>query len=334
MEELNTYLALHSYLGSATCVTLVDFKHCEAIREASFDHAALPHLSRWHRHVSFLKSRHPQFDHFGIAIPNGTKPALDVAITSRKGTSQKKDVAMKQAAGNQGKEKQAATETGIASLSKKAAKERTRELSQTLSMLLRHLAQEKGLLIDACGWVDMEHALAYVNSFDGDDALEGGFPATAEEVREVVLTSDKQRFALRGPPHDSKAMVEQIRANQGHTMKCINPDFAPLSAAELPLALHGTYLDAWEIIKHEGLSRMNRNYVHLAKDLPGESGVISGMRASCKVLIWVDVAAAQRAGLNFGESENGVVLTEGPIPPSCFSKVILRSTGEELTWLR
>jgi 2'-phosphotransferase len=309
---------------------LVDFQHCKEIKEGNFDHAALPHLSRWHRHVSSLKSKHPQFDHFGIAIPDGAQPTLGVAVTSQGGTSKKKGGAMQQTAGNQSADKQATTTTGVASLSKKAAKERSRELSQTLSMRLRHQAQETGLPIDSWGWVDRERALAYVNTFEGDDALEGGFPATAEEVREVVLTSDKQRFGLRGPPHDSTAVVEQIRANQGHTMKGIDPDFAPLSAADLPFALHGTYLDIWETIKREGLSRMSRNFVHLAKDLPGESGVISGMRASCQVLIWVDIAAAERAGLNFGESENGVVLTKGPIPPSCFSKVCLRSTGEEL----
>jgi 2'-phosphotransferase len=331
MEELDTYLAGHSYLGSVTSVTLVDFQHCEGIKEGSFDHAALPHLSRWYRHVSSLKSRHAKFDHFGIAIPDGTKPVLGVAVSSQTNASKRKDDGMKQVVGSQGAEKQATTSIGIASHSKKAAKERARELSQTLSMLLRHQAQEKGLPIDACGWVNMEHALAHINSFEGDDALEGGFLATAEEVREVALSSDKQRFGLRGPPHNSKALVEQIRANQGHTMKGINPDFAPICVSDLPLALHGTYKNTWEIIKREGLSRMDRNYVHLAKDLPGESGVISGMRASCEVLIWVDVAAAQRAGLSFGESENGVVLTEGPIPPSCFSKVILRSTGEELS---
>merc|ERR1712008_182175 len=77
------------------------------------------------------------------------------------------------------------------------------ELSQSLSMLLRHQARELSIPIDPFGWVDLEHALAHVNSYEGDDALEGGFPATAEEVRQVVLSSDKQRFGLRGPSHDA-----------------------------------------------------------------------------------------------------------------------------------
>merc|ERR1719230_2398592 len=106
-------------------------------------------------------------------------------------------------------------------------------------------------------------------------------------------------------------------------MDHVHPDLAPVRAGDLPFAVHGTYLEAWAVIKQEGISRMTRNHVHLAKDLPGESGVISGMRGSCEVLIWVNIATAQRGGLRFGLSENGVLLTEGPITPSCFERVIV-----------
>jgi len=57
---------------------------------------------------------------------------------------------------------------------------------------------------------------------------------------------------------------------------------------------------------------MSRNHVHLAADLPGEGGVISGMRASCELVVYVDVrAAVLEGGLNFYTSSNGVVLTPG-----------------------
>ncbi|CAN0420353.1 unnamed protein product, partial [Ectocarpus sp. 13 AM-2016] len=42
---------------------------------------------------------------------------------------------------------------------------------------------------------------------------------------------------------------------------------------------------------------MNRTHIHFAAGLPGESGVISGMRKACKVLIYVDVAAAMSDGV-------------------------------------
>jgi 2'-phosphotransferase len=31
-----------------------------------------------------------------------------------------------------------------------------------------------------------------------------------------------------------------------------------------PMALHGTYLAAWQTIATDGLSRMKRNHIHLA----------------------------------------------------------------------
>jgi len=310
---LNAYLEHNSYLGGATGVTLVDLKHHEKIKPEQLNPATWPHLSRWHAHVAFLSTSYLRMSSY----PAGVEPVCRAALQSA-------------AAGQKGAQQHPSSITGLSS---KAAKRRAMELSQTLSMLLRHQAKELNIPIDSCGWVDVEHVLAYVNSLEGDDALEGGFPATTEEVHQVVLSSDKQRFGLRGPPHNGAAPIEQVRANQGHSMEGIDAeDLTPISAADLPHAVHGTYQEAWEIIKQEGISRMSRNHIHLAKDLPGESGVISGMRRSCQVLIWIDIAAAEQAGLVFVRSENGVILTKGPIPPSCFSRVVERSTGEEMSF--
>ena len=38
----------------------------------------------------------------------------------------------------------------------------------------------------------------------------------------------------------------------------------------------------------EGLCRMARNHIHFAAAMPGEDGVISGMRGSCQVSIYVN----------------------------------------------
>ncbi|CAN0056248.1 unnamed protein product, partial [Sphacelaria rigidula] len=53
---------------------------------------------------------------------------------------------------------------------------------------------------------------------------------------------------------------------------------------------------------------MNRTHIHFATGLPGDNGVISGMRAGCKVLIYVDVAAAMADGIRFFRSTNNVIL--------------------------
>merc|ERR1719150_1163938 len=172
----------------------------------------------------------------------------------------------------------------------------------------------------------MQDALAWLNSFEGDDAVEG--PAvTEEEVCAVVSASDKQRFDIRS------GLRPLIRASQGHSMPGIELDLELLTGADVPLAVHGTYYAAWDQIQRTGLKSMERNHIHLARDLPGDSGVISGMRASCEVLIWVDVCMAEAAGMVFYRSANGVILTEGidgAIQPQFFSRVVDRKTGAVL----
>jgi 2'-phosphotransferase len=211
----------------------------------------------------------------------------------------------------------------VPKLSNKAAKARAKDISQSLSMLLRHNAREKGISIDQQGWVLMGDALQFINDVDDDDPWEGG-PVTLDEVLAVVTNSDKQRFAIwERPPL-------MIRASQGHSMEGIVPDLDPVNLDEVRLALHGTYSEAWDAIKTKGLNKMSRNHIHLAKALPGESGVISGMRAGCQVLIWVDLVKASAAGIVFMQSANGVILSEGKdgiINPEYFSHVVDRKTG-------
>ena len=50
-----------------------------------------------------------------------------------------------------------------------------------------------------------------------------------------------------------------------------------LSVDDIPtkVAVHGTTRDAWQSIRTQGLSKMNRNHIHLAQGVPG-TGIISG----------------------------------------------------------
>ena len=59
----------------------------------------------------------------------------------------------------------------------------------------------------------------------------------------------------------------------------------------------------------------------MAKGLPKDH-VLSGIRWNCKVVIYIDLAKAMSKGLKFYESDNGVILCEGPIPPDCFLKIL------------
>jgi len=133
-------------------------------------------------------------------------------------------------------------------------------------------------------------------------------------LQRIVESDSKKRYMLLESPDEvapTAGEIWWIRANQGHSLKEVKLDLKPImSAADIPTAVHGTSKAAWESISVQGLSRRTRNHIHLAQGVP-EDGVISGMRKSAQVLIYIDVRKALDAGMFFFLSENGVVLTEG-----------------------
>ena len=110
----------------------------------------------------------------------------------------------------------------------------------------------------------------------------------------------------------------------------------PLSAqGPLPaVVVHGTYLRFWPAIRTTGLSRMKRNHVHLGTGLPQDGGVISGLRTSCEVAIYLNLPLALADGLPFFISANGVVLSpgnaKGVVEPKYFERVVRLKDGHVL----
>lgn len=196
-------------------------------------------------------------------------------------------------------------------------KGRLRTLSKALSALLRHGAVREGLPMGRDGYALVCDVLDRVRC-----------PATVEMVLEVVATSDKQRFSLRG--HGESL---EIRANQGHSLDFIDPDLLLTritDASEVPVCVHGTRRRVFDsVIRHEGLCRMSRQHIHFAQGLPGDDGVISGMRKECSVLIFMNVKKMLADGIPLFVSSNGVLLSpgQGPrgmIPPEYFGHVEFR----------
>ena len=56
---------------------------------------------------------------------------------------------------------------------------------------------------------------------------------------------------------------------------------------------------------------MKRNHIHFSAGELGTDGVISGMRSSAQVYIYIDVHKAMRDGLQFFRSANNVILSPG-----------------------
>ena len=81
---------------------------------------------------------------------------------------------------------------------------------------------------------------------------------------------------------------------------------------DAPKVIHGTYFKAWNLIKKSGLNKMKRNHIHFAAGEPGDQGVISGMRSSAQVFIYIDVEKAMsEGGIKFYKSANNVILSPG-----------------------
>jgi RNA:NAD 2'-phosphotransferase (TPT1/KptA family) len=188
-------------------------------------------------------------------------------------------------------------------------------LGRTLSYLLRHGAVKHGFKLRPGGFV-------YV-----DELLRGpqchGY--TMSDVKRVVNGDKKGRFTLQG---DFATDRLKICANQGHTMEVEAFDLREILGGTDPdmVVIHGTNRAAWDKIRGEGLSRMGRKHIHFAPGEPGGSGVISGMRESCEVMIYLHLQKAIQDGLEFFQSSNEVILCagnrDGIISPCYFEKVV------------
>ena len=157
-------------------------------------------------------------------------------------------------------------------------------------------------------------------------------------ILDIVDMNEKQRFQI-----DTRKEGYYIRANQGHSFR-IDADLAmtKLTLDNLKLLnidpdniVHGTYFSAWEQIKNsEGLNKMSRQHIHFANQIPEQSKVISGMRKTCQVIIYIDIVKAIESGLTFYLSNNKVILSEGNIrgfiPSEFFTKILNRKTLEPL----
>lgn len=160
-------------------------------------------------------------------------------------------------------------------------------------MILRHQPEKIGLQLDKNGW-----------AFVKDILEKSKLKFTIENLEEIVITNDKQRFSF----NDDKT---KIRANQGHSLKEVNLE---LKAITPPTFLfHGTVNKFIDAIKTEGLKKMKRQYVHLSQDK--ETAIKVGSRRGKPIILNVRTLEMQSQGYQFYKSENGVWLTEN-VPPN------------------
>ena len=208
--------------------------------------------------------------------------------------------------------------------------------------ILRHNAVSLGLAMTPDGYVACDDLLRC-------SKVQG---LTYAVLEDIAATCPKQRFQISVDAAGRKL----IRATQGHTIAALDDEslLRKLSSpTEIPMAVHGTYMKAWHAIKvridarslaaprsHNrgcgacsqatGLNKMARNHIHFATGEPGTGTVMSGARNNVDVLVYLDVAAAMAAGIEFYISHNGVVLSrgiDGVIPPKYFTRAVQLKKG-------
>lgn len=164
-------------------------------------------------------------------------------------------------------------------------KNREKEISKNLSYVLRHRPDSIGIQLDSQGWTNITLLIEKLKISQAD-------------LEFVVKNNSKNRFSISD---DEK----QIRANQGHSVKIE----LGLSNKTPPTKLyHGTTNRSYELIKKEGLKKMNRNHVHLSSDI--ETAKQVGSRHGKPIILVIDCKNMIQERIKFYQSENGVWLTE------------------------
>jgi putative RNA 2'-phosphotransferase len=159
-----------------------------------------------------------------------------------------------------------------------------------LSLVLRHEPERVGLQLGEAGWVGVTELLDAVNRH--------GVALTLDQLKHIVATSDKKRYAFSDDG-------SQIRANQGHSVE-IDLQYPPQTPPEI--LYHGTATRFLDGIRQHGLQKMERHDVHLSAET--KVTVQVGSRHGKPVLLVIRAGEMHRAGHVFRCSTNGVWLVE------------------------
>jgi putative RNA 2'-phosphotransferase len=166
--------------------------------------------------------------------------------------------------------------------------------SKFLSLILRHEPERVGLILGDAGWVVVDELLKALNGHD--------VSLTLDELKHIVATSDKKRFAFR---EDGL----RIRASQGHSVE-VDLEYPPQTPPEL--LYHGTASRFLDAIRQHGLQKMQRHDVHLSAETRVTLQV--GGRHGKPALLTIRAGDMHRAGFVFRCSANGVWLVDH-VPP-------------------
>jgi len=173
-------------------------------------------------------------------------------------------------------------------------KQQQKKISKLLSLVLRHKPQAIGIQLDENGWADVATLLSKIT--------DQKFHVSMDDLKLVVTNNDKQRFIFNED-------YSSIRANQGHSIE-VNVELEQMIPPNK--LYHGTSLKNKEDILVQGLSKMNRQHVHLSADT--STAVTVGGRHGKPIVFIVDTKRMHEDGKFFYKSKNGVWLCDAVAP--------------------
>lgn len=223
---------------------------------------------------------------------------------------------------------------------------RSVRISKLLSKLLRHQAESEGLKIDSEGFIKLSDVLKhkYLKSLKTtyDEVFEivnNNDKKRFKIINKSSNNTDDYKCTQYSPEF---ADYYYISALQGHSINKIEKTFNMVEFKNDDIdfpkeIIHGTFKKNLELIlKSGGLSKMKRNHIHFTSGLPewlielrrkprpslnsddniiqeeDVEKIISGMRKTCNVLIYLDIEKLKNLNeIKIFKSENGVILSPG-----------------------
>jgi putative RNA 2'-phosphotransferase len=169
-----------------------------------------------------------------------------------------------------------------------------KQVSKSLSYVLRHRPDSVGLALGDGGWVAVDDLLAAFKR--------SGKPLSREVLEVVVAENDKQRFEFSEDR-------SRIRARQGHSAK-VELGYEPATPPDV--LYHGTATKNLDSILQIGLIKGRRHHVHMSTNR--ETMLQVAMRHGKPVVLAIDAKQMFANGHKFFVTGNHVWLTEH-VPP-------------------
>lgn len=166
----------------------------------------------------------------------------------------------------------------------------TKDLSRTLSRILRHEPDSIGISLDQAGWTPIDKLLSALKK--------AGHKVDRDILQDVVDNNNKKRFTISD---DGRL----IRAAQGHSIE-VSLGLVPVTPPDV--LFHGTARDNLDSIFATGINPGRRQQVHLSSDV--ETAMNVGQRHGKPVCLKIDCASMASEGHLFYRADNGVWLTD------------------------